>query len=118
MQKQIMCVGLMLWLSTLPSLAQQFPTDGIYLEHYDRKECLARVEAQIEKMKKAMLTMPSGQHDQFLNSHSRDRYRTGLPITPNQRQRVYAPKPPSQPNSAENTLRMMARSDAMRRSCR
>ena len=108
----------MLWLSTLPSLAQQFPTDGIYLKHYDRKECLARVEAQIEKMKKAMLTMPSGQHDQFLNSHSRDRYRTGLPITPNQRQRVYAPKLPNQPNSAENTLRMMARFDVMRRSCR
>ena len=42
----------MLWMGTLPSLAQQFPTDGIYLEHYDRKECLARVEAQIEKMKK------------------------------------------------------------------
>jgi hypothetical protein len=118
MQKQIICVSLMLWLITLPCLAQQFPTDGIYLKHYDRKECLARVEAQIEKIKKAMLTMPSGQHDQFLNSHSRDRYRTGLPITPNQRQRVYAPKPPSQPNSAENTLRMMARFDAMRRSCR
>ena len=85
----------MLWLSILPSLAQQFPTDGIYLKHYGRKECLARVEAQIEKMKKAMLTMPSGQHDQFLNSHSRDRYRTGLPITPNQRQRCLLYTSPS-----------------------
>ena len=118
MQKKLLCVILMLWLGILPSLAQKFPTDGIYLEHYDRKECLARVEAQIEKMKTAMLTMPSGQHDQFLNSHSRDRYRTGLPITPNQRQRVYAPTRSNQLNSAENTLRMMARFDAMRRSCR
>ena len=74
----------------LNQLAQQFPTDGIYLEHYDRKECLARVEAQIEKMKKAMLTMPQVNTINFSTS-CQDHYRTGLPITPNQRQRVYAP---------------------------
>lgn len=113
-------VPLLLFLSLAASevWSQQFPSDRIYMEHYDRKECQARVEAEIERIKRAMLSAPTGQHQQFLNNQSRTLARTTLPMTNEQIRRANQPQQPNLIDSGELTVRMMARFDAMRRSCR
>ena len=98
--------------------AQEFATDRIFKDHYDRSECLARVERQIAEMKRGMLNTGTAQHEQYLNRQARTQAEARLPLSGSQRGRLVNPQRPSSQSSAEMTLEMMERFDAMRRSCR
>jgi hypothetical protein len=107
------------WVSLASSaLAQEFATDRIYKQHYDRSECLARVERQIEQMKRGMLNTGTAQHEVYLNRQARTQADARLPLSAGQQQRLLNPARPQSESSAEMTLGMMERFDTMRRNCR
>ena len=112
-------LGMLLWVSTAPAVAQEFATDRLFMKQHKRTLCEGRVQREVEaEQERPVFT---GEQQRQLELDAWNRKRKGIPLTSGQQgrlqQMLQGAPPPRLPSRQEINRNKTYRNRALERQC-